>query len=386
MDRGTRPDKGDPLKKALTHGLAFWSVVGPLWVLVNSALGGRFALDFRHAFLPAAHAVVHGHSPYSAIGSRALGQGTAFLYPPVGAYLLAPFTVLPPVVAETVAVVLAAAALPVTLRMLGVRDWRCYAIGFLWWPTIIAVQTGNVTLPMLLGLALVWRYRDRPIVAALVAGLVIALKLFFWPLLFWFVATRRYRTAALSALATGLFILVPWAGIGFGGVRGYPHLLSTVSSSEGPRSYSVAALLHAVVSSWTAAVAVETAIGAVLLLLVLAAGGRGRERDAFALAIVALLVLTPLLEMHYLVALLVVVALYRKELGVAWLAPLLFWGAPATVAGSTIQVAHVLVVGAATVALVLSDRPVRSLSARRRPAKRLVLPMRRGAGPSLSPP
>jgi glycosyl transferase family 87 len=386
MDCGTLQDRNDPLKKALTHCLALWSVVAPLWVLVNSALGGKFALDFRHAFLPAAHAVLQGDSPYSAIGSRALSEGTAFLYPPIGAYLLAPFTLFPPVVAETIAVVLAAAGLPVTLRLLGVRDWRCYAIGFLWWPTIIAVQTGNLTLPMLLGVALLWRYRDRPVVAALVAGLVVALKLFFWPLLVWLVATRRYRTAALAAVATSLLVVAPWAGIGFAGLRGYPHLLSTVSSSEGPRSYAVAALAHSVLSSWTAAVAVETAIGAALLLLVLAAGRRGRDRDAFALSIVALLVLTPLLEMHYLAALLVLVALYRKELGVAWVAPLLIWGAPATVAGSTIQVVHVLVVGAATVALALSDRPWRFVRSFRRPAERLAPPMRRGAGLPLAPP
>src|SRR5438477_3232960 len=92
----------DPLQKALTHGLAFWAVAAPLWILVTSALRGRFALDFRHTFLPAAHAVVHGASPYSAVGSRALAHGTAFLYPPLTGYLLAPFTLLPPVAAEVV--------------------------------------------------------------------------------------------------------------------------------------------------------------------------------------------------------------------------------------------------------------------------------------------
>jgi len=353
-------DRNDPLRKALTHGLAFWAVVGPLWVLVNSALGGRFALDFRHAFLPASHAVLNGHSPYSALGSRALAQGTAFLYPPLGAYILAPFTLLPPLAAEIIAVALAALAVVATLRLLGVRDWRCYAIGFLWWPTIIGIQTGNLTLPMLVGLALVWRYRDRPAVAALAAGLLIALKLFFWPLLIWFVATRRYRTAALTALVTALLVILPWVGIGFAGLRGYPHLLSIVSSSEGPRSYSVAALLHALLPSWTAAVALETAVGAFVLLLVFALGRRGRDRDAYALAILAFILLTPLLELHYLAVLLVVVALYRKRLGVAWVVPLLIWGASATQAGSTIQVAHVLVVvAAAAAACALSDRPRR---------------------------
>lgn len=378
-------DRNDPLKKALTHGLAFWAVVAPLWVLVNSALGGNFALDFRQAFLPAAHAVLHGHSPYSALGSRALAQGTAFLYPPLGAYLLAPFTVVPPAVAATIALALAASAVAATLLLLGVRDWRCYAIAFLWWPTIIGIQTVNFTLPMLVGLALAWRYRDRPVVAALVSGLLIALKLFFWPLLVWLVATRRYRTAALAALATGLLVILPWAGIGLAGLRGYPHLLSTVSSSEGPNSYSVAALLHAVVPSWTAAVALETVVGAAMLALVFVAGRRGRDRDAFALAILAFLVLTPLLEMHYLAVLLVVVALYRKRFGVAWVAPLLIWGASATTAGSTIQVAHVLVAVALTVAFALSDWPFPFPRPGRRPDERSGLPMRSGAGLSRSP-
>jgi hypothetical protein len=387
MDGATMHDRNDPLKKALTHGLAFWAVLGPLWVLVNSAVAGRFALDFRHAFLPAAHAVLHGHSPYSAVGSQALREGTAFLYPPLAAYLLAPFTLLPPAVAEALAVGLVAAAVPATLLALGVRDWRCHAIAFLWWPTIIAIQTANVTLPMVLGLALVWRFRDRKGLVVLLAGLVIALKLFFWPLLVWLVATRRYRTATLTGASALGFALLPWAGIGFAGMRAYPHVLASVSRSEGPRSFSFAALAHGVVSNWTAATAIETAVGAALLLLVIALGRRGRDRDAFGLAVVAILVLTPLVEMHYFALLVVVVALYRRRLGLAWFVPLLIWGASANgPGGSTIQLVHVLVIAAAAVALAFSDWPARSLSALGRPAKRLASPMRRGAGPSLSPP
>jgi hypothetical protein len=234
---------------------------------------------------------------------------------------------------------------------LGVRDWRCHAIAFLWWPTIIAIQSGNLTLLMVLGLALAWRYRDRRAVVALTAGLVVALKLFFWPVLIWLIATRRYRTAALAAAASALFVLVPWAGIGFAGLHAYPHLLSTVSSSEGPHSYSIAALFHTVLPNWTAATALETFLGAALLAVVIAAGRRGHDRDAFALSIVAILVLSPLLEMHYLALLLVVVALYRRTFGLAWGLPLLFWGAPATTAGSPAQVVHVLAVVVATFAV-----------------------------------
>jgi hypothetical protein len=264
------------------------------------------------------------------------------------------------------ATALVAACLPATLLVLGVRDWRCHLIAFLWLPIIAGIQSANLTLPMMLGLALVWRYRDRKIVVALVTGLLVALKLFFWPLLLWLVATRRYRAAAIGAAASAVLVFAPWAGIGFAGLHMYPHLLSAVARREGAISYSVAALVHLFTPSWTAAVAVETVLGVALLALVVAVGRRGRERDAFALAILAILVFTPLLEMHYFALLLVVVALYRDRLSVAWVVPLLIWGAPESNNGSGLQRVHVLLVAAAVVALVLSDRRPRGLGRRLR--------------------
>src|SRR3954454_6946291 len=142
MDAAMAGDPNDPLKKALSHGLAIWAIAAPLWVIVGAALANGLAVDVQHAFLPAARAVLHGGSPYSPIGSRAVLQGTAVLYPPLSAYLFVPFTLLPQLVAEIVAVLLVAAAVPATLLVLGVRDWRCYAAAFLWWPTIIGIQTG----------------------------------------------------------------------------------------------------------------------------------------------------------------------------------------------------------------------------------------------------
>jgi hypothetical protein len=49
---------GTPLRKALTHSLAFWSIAAPLWVLIGPALGHKFAglparVSFRRAFGPA---------------------------------------------------------------------------------------------------------------------------------------------------------------------------------------------------------------------------------------------------------------------------------------------------------------------------------------------
>lgn len=355
MPLRTTTDRDDPLRKALTHGLALWAVVAPLWVLVTAARRGRFALDFHYAYLPAAHAVLHGASPYSGYSATAVGRDP-FVYPPLGAYLLAPFTLLSPLTADILATVLVAAAVLATLFVLGVRDWRCYAIAFLWWPTIIGIQTANITLLMVLAVALVWRFRDRPVIAALVTALAVAAKLLFWPLIVWLVATRRYRAALASAAATALLVVVPWAGLGFVGFRTYPHLLSRLSDIEGPSSYSLASLLHDLWFGWTAATVLGTVAGLALLIAAVVLGRRGRERDSFALVVAAALIVTPLLQMTYVAALLVIVALYRRRLDVAWLLPLLIWGASAEgPVGSALQVVHVLGVGAATVFLAMSE-------------------------------
>lgn len=345
----------DPLRKALTHSLAFWAVAAPLWMVVDNALLHQFAFDVHFAFVPAAHAVLHGASPYTGVTSRAVREGFAYLYPPLGAYLSVPFTVLPPLAADILATALAAACVPATLLLLGVRDWRCHAVAFIWLPTIAGIQSANVTLPMVLGLALVWRYRERRAVVVLVTAFLVALKLFFWPLLVWLVATRRYLTAALAAAASALLVFVPWAGIGFAGLHAYPHLLSTVARREGGESYSLAALFHFVVPSWTGAVAIETAVGAGVLLVAIALGRRGRDRDAFAVAIVGVLALTPLLEIHYFAALLVVLALYRRRFEAAWIVPLLIWGAPEANNGSGPQRVHVILVVAVTLLFAFSD-------------------------------
>ena len=356
MDAETRHKvEPDPLWRALTHSLAFWAVVVPLWMVISNAMEHQFAFDVHFAFVPAARAVLHGASPYSGVSSHAVREGIAFLYPPLGAYLFAPFTVLPTVVAGTLATVLVAATIPATLWVLGIRDWRCYAVAFIWIPTIAAIQSANVTLPMVLGLALVWRYRNKTWVVALVGGFIIALKLFFWPLLVWLVATRRYRTAALTAAASLAFVFIPWAGIGFAGLGDYIHLLRVVAHQEGADSYSLAALVHYVVPSWAAAVAVETLAGLCVVALAFVAGRRGRDRDAFACAILAMLVFTPLLEIHYFAVLLVVVALYRPRFGAAWLAPLLIWGATEANNGTGLNRVHVSVVVAATLVLAMSD-------------------------------
>src|SRR5207249_609110 len=129
-----------------------------------------------------------------------------------------------------------------TLWVLGVRDWRCYGIVFLWPPFLAAVKTGNITALLGLSAALTWRFRDRASVAGASVGVSLAAKLLLWPLLVWLGATRRWRAALLSvAFAVGLLAL-SWAVIGFAGLLDYPDLLRRLQDVEAPQSYTLYAL------------------------------------------------------------------------------------------------------------------------------------------------
>jgi hypothetical protein len=200
-----------------------------------------------------------------------------------------------------------------------------------------------------LGLALLWRYRDRRALAALLVGALIAVKLILWPLLIWLVVTRRSRAAAGGVIAGAALVFVPWAGIGFAGLGGYAHLLRAVSLVQGRDGFSIAALLtHAV--SWQAAELVGYSVGAAVLVAA-AWVGRRDERRSFALAIAAALLLTPIVEMDYFVLLLVVLALFKPRLGGAWIVPLAFWVAPQVGRGAAWQMATALAAAIATFAI-----------------------------------
>ena len=57
--------------------------------------GVVFAVDFRSAYLPAADAVRHGVNPFPAATDPSVDAGSAYVYPPLLALVLVPFTALP---------------------------------------------------------------------------------------------------------------------------------------------------------------------------------------------------------------------------------------------------------------------------------------------------
>jgi hypothetical protein len=258
---------------------------------------------------------------------------------------------LSPDVADLVATAFSIGCVVLILWVLSVRDWRCYAVAFLWLPTFSAIQNANVTLPSAVGLALLWRWRNRIWVAAALVGFLVALKLFLWPLVVWLVATRRFRATAASVAATAVLVFAPWAVIGFTGLTKYPHLLNMLSHIERSQSYSVAALASLELP-WRLAEPLGLAFGFAILAAAWMAGRRD-ERVSFALSIAAALALSPIVWMHYFVLLLVVVALFKPRFSSAWALPLLLWASPAVWNGAAWQTGLALAVVATSFALAL---------------------------------
>jgi hypothetical protein len=293
--------------------------VALIGLFVASIQDDVVALDFGQ-FYAAAEAILAGSTIYPDAGPATVWGGP-YPYPPLPALLAVPFTVLPYGTAGLVVMALLVVCAAGTLYVLGIRDWRCYGIALFWPPVLSAVQTGNVTLVLALGCALVWKYRDRAVPGSTALGGMLAVKFFLWPLLVWMAATRRVAMAALAAAVGAGLLLLSWAIIGFDGLTGYSARLQRLESFFGEDSYTVyIAGLDAGLPSGVAR-AVWLLVGFGLLAAVAVVARRGHEQAAFILAIAAALSLTPIVWLHYFALLVVVVALAQPRLGILWFVP-----------------------------------------------------------------
>lgn len=310
------------------------------------------AFDFRpiHA---AAEAVLDGENPYPAAGDSLDAAAGPFVYPPPIALVAIPLTALPfDAAGLLVMAVLALAALAIPF-VLGVRDWRCYGLVFLWPPVLSAIQTGNVTLVLALGAALAWRFRDSLGVSSTSVGVTLAAKFFLWPLVVWLAATRRLPAAALTCAVGAGVLLLSWAAIGFDGLSGYADLLRRLQDTVGEDSYTAhVAALDAGAPEFLAR-ALWLTLGLGLLVAVVLAGRRGDERRAFILAIAAAIALSPIVWLHYFALLVVVVAVAQPRLGVAWFVPLAMVVTPGSGHPTPFETAATLAIAALTIALAL---------------------------------
>lgn len=298
-----------------------------LWLAVTQ---DSFALDFHHAFWPAARDVLAGMSPFPPATHAALAGGTAFVYPPPAAFLVAPFALLPLAVADVAFTALLVLTVVATLRVAGVRDWRVYGVAFLWPPVFSSLQAATLSLLLAFGLAVLWRVRDRALAAGAAVAVIVSLKLFLWPVVVWLVATRRYRAAAWAAVLAPALTLGLWAILGFAGLTSYPRLLHILTDLEQNAAYTPLGFALRLGVPFAAAHWLGLALAAAVLGASVWAvrAGRGDARG-LALATMAALLFSPVVWLHYFVVLLVPTALLRPRLTPVWLLPLALSTAPA---------------------------------------------------------
>ena len=282
-------------------GLAGWIVPGDLGV-----------------FFGAGDAVLAGESPYPT-GELAPPPAAYYVYPPPLALAIAPLAALPPPEASAIWTVLGIGAVIGALLVLGVRDWRCHVLALLFPGTLEALEYGAIGTFLALLIALAWRYRAQlPLTAAATAGAVV-LKLFLWPLLVWHLLAGRPRTAVAACAGAAGLALASWAVLGFAGLTDYPRLLRDLTELEAEHTYSLFALARALDVPELPAQAVGIVVGLALLAL---AARAGDDRRTLILVLGAAFALTPILWHHYLVLLVVPVALVRPRLSALWLLPL----------------------------------------------------------------
>ena len=308
--------------------LVFFAVSITLAVVVMSSARGLLAWDVRFAYLPAAEAVLDGDSPYPALDDPILEDQKGYVYPPQLLLALVPFTSLPNGVVGVLVAAGLIALLLLTVRMLEVRDVRCYAAALLWVPSLSGVLLGNISIPLAFAAAVAWRYRDGVWKPAWALGLAISAKFLMWPLLVWTVATRRLRATAW-ALAIGLVVtLAAWAVIGFDGLTGYPDLLRRLSDIQSERSYSIVGMASTAGLDATVGQALTLLVGGGLLVGCVFLARRSDDARSFTCAVAATLALSPIVWLHYLVVLLVPVAIARPRFSLLWLLPVLLWVSP----------------------------------------------------------
>lgn len=322
--------------------------------------GAAEPVDFHYAFYPAAEAVLDGRDFLPVDGFVIRGEPEFvidYVYPPLVAIAAIPFTTVSLAVAQIGFQFILVLAFVATLAVLGVRDWRCYGLAFLWPPVTDAIFTGNVTIFLGLGAALAWRYRDQPVVAGAGVGLTFGAKLFLWPLAVWLAATRRIR-AVLWAFTLGVVaVLAPWGALGFRGLAEYPGLLRQLSDLMDERSYTFYALALDFGATPVVARLLWLVVAVGLLAACIFVARSGDERGAFVLAIGAAIAFSPIVWLHYFALLLVVVAVVQPRLGALWFIglPLQLVVTTSLYNGSRLQTTAML--GATVLVVVLALRP-----------------------------
>jgi alpha-1,2-mannosyltransferase len=300
-------------------------------VAVFSSRGG-FSYDF-HVFWESARAMGHGQSPYDPVGLAHMSkiaqrdlsippsnEGWA-VYPPVLYVVMLPLGYLPFPLAAVIGLSLLGAAPALALRVMGVRDWRCYAAAYASVPVVTSTLLGSISSLLMVGCALVWRGRGGTLAQA---GTIVA-KLFLWPLVPLIAVLEGIRRATVVVSLALALALASWAVIGFADMSRYPSMLSQLSAAEAHDSFSLAGMAYAFGAPPALGIYLGGALGIAVAGLAVLEARRGRRDAAFTLAIVAALLASPIIWMHYFTLVLLPIAARYPRFNAVWMVPLVPW-------------------------------------------------------------
>lgn len=358
------PERRTARRRALEHAL--FGVVPVLWLIYLVSLWisrDVVAFDFHHYYWPAGDRVLHGLSPYIHGPWYPQEVPVGFVYPAPASVIFAVIAAVPREVGDVVFTVLALGAPLLTLWLLDVRDWRVYGIVMLWPAIGFGAQTANLSMLFTLAVAAMWRYRDRPRTVGVIFGVVVAMKMFLFPLGLFFLATRRFG-ALVYAVGTALFVMAfAWLVVGVDELARYRDTVDEFTSLREDYGYSVVGFVERLGGARPVAYAVAIALAGAVAVGCIVAGLRGRGSASFILGLAAALLATPILWLHYFVFLLIPVAIRCPALHPLWALPLVMYVDIAEVNPTALQVALAMVIAALVVGGSLLARPPRPLRA-----------------------
>jgi hypothetical protein len=270
--------------------------------------------DYR-IFFDASHRLLTGSGLYPSQTQLLQRTRDYYVYPPLVALIDVPLAQLPFAVAGPLYAFGAIAALVAALRVCGVTDRRCYIVLLLTVPVLQSVGLGTVEPFLVLALALAWRYRDRNWLGSAPLGLAIAAKLFLWPVLLWLLLTGRIRRTAETVAATGAAVLLPWALLGFHELTWYPTVLRLLVKTEQTTSWALPSIGVSI-----------TIVASTVAIYAASRSTTDGDRRAFSLSVVACLLVSPLVWLHYYVILIVPISVASRRFSALWVVPALaFW-------------------------------------------------------------
>ena len=313
-------------------------------MFATASSGGSLARDFHNELYPEAKLLLDWTNPFPG-PDAALQYGHNLIWPPVAAFLVAPLTVLSAGAADWAMALIGLACSLLSLRIVGVRDWRVYGVFALWPQVIGEIRTSHLTPILCVLLALAWRYREVRLAPGLAVGLAGAIKFFLWPLGVWLAAIGRIRETLVAALVAGASLLLV---LPFTSLHDYLRTLIELGKDFDQDSYSPFGFLVQIGVSETPARVVAYTLGAVLLV------GCWR-RASLGLAVAAARVLSPIVWLDYYAVAAIPLAVVRPRLSLVWLVPIATWGllSAGVGAGNGWGSARVLIVFAVVFAVVV---------------------------------